>query len=62
LTSVVDHTDTTPAKVLEQHVKDYCAARMYKNLDYDSMINQAADKMQLDASALHNEWDPHTCK
>ena len=34
---------------------------MYKNPDYDSMINQATDKLQLDASALHNEWDPHTC-
>ena len=34
---------------------------MYKNPDYDSVINQAADKLQLDASVLHNEWDPHTC-
>ena len=61
MTSVVGHADATPGEVLEQHVKDYCTARMYKNRDYDSLINQAADKLQLDALVLHNECDPHTC-
>ena len=61
MTNVVGHADTTPAEVLEKHVKDYCTVRMYKNPHYDSLINQAADKPQLDASMLYNEWDPHTC-
>ena len=34
---------------------------MLKNLGYDSLANQAANKLQLDASVLHSEWDAQTC-